>query len=130
MKRLTAHQYADALVAAWSDTPTKERPVLIKNFVALLRRQRATKVLPRILEWVQRLEDQENGVTRVTVTSAGEMDDKKLATALSKHLGQVAIDQIVDPKLIGGIAIRFGDQQVDGSVSTRLKQFSHQLRSA
>ena len=45
----------------------------------------------------------------------------RLTETLTKQSGQpVHINVEIDPTLIGGVAVRFGDEVIDGSVSTRL----------
>lgn len=128
MKRLTSRAYATALMAAWAVTPSHDRPAMIQRCIALLWRQRATKLMPRILDWIGRLEDAAAGRTRVTVTSAVPVDVETLTKELSKKLGAVVVATATDPKLIGGLAIRVGDTVVDGTVATRLQQLHHHLR--
>lgn len=67
------------------------------------------------------------------VTSAQPLDEEARAKvmAMAKELhgeGEVELTEIVDPSLIGGVIIRHGDEQWDGSVSRKLhdlkKEFS------
>lgn len=66
-----------------------------------------------------------------TVISAVELTEEQLErikTALSKTRGtQMVINTIVDPTLVGGLRIRFGDEIVDGSVSNQIKETKRQL---
>ncbi len=130
MKRLSSRSYATALIAAWSETSVNERPGMIRRFLELLRRQRAMKLLPRILDWVNRLDDEAAGRTRVMVTGAVDVDAHKLTKALTEKLGAVTVTTATNPSLIGGLAIRVGDTVVDGTVATRLKKLHHHLRHA
>lgn len=100
---------------------------MTRHFLELLRRQRATKQLPRILDWIGRLEDVAVGRTRVTVTGATATDADHLTKELSKKLGAVTVTTATDPSLIGGLAIRIGDTVVDGTVATRLKNLHQHL---
>jgi F-type H+-transporting ATPase subunit delta len=59
------------------------------------------------------------------VTTAQAMDDAARAVVMEMARGKVIdgdIDliELVDPTLIGGVVIRFGDEQWDGSVSRKL----------
>ena len=70
--------------------------------------------------------DSRLGITRVTVTSADELDDSEksgLLSALSKYFdGALALEYKLDGNLLSGIIISCGDVLIDGSAQGRLKQ--------
>ena len=48
---------------------------------------------------------------------------KKLATALSKQIGQnIRVNVETDPKILGGVSIRFRDELIDGSIVSRMAE--------
>lgn len=52
-----------------------------------------------------------------------DADQTRLAKALAKKYGRdVHLNFIVDPSIIGGIAVSIGDEVVDGTMSTRLEE--------
>ena len=79
MKRLASRDYATALLGAYHDAAAKDRPAVVRKFLELLRRQRAMRLLPRILDWLERLDDQAAGRTRdarkVIVVALGFLGD-------------------------------------------------------
>jgi F-type H+-transporting ATPase subunit delta len=55
---------------------------------------------------------------------------KKLADSLTKQIGQpVHLNIEIDPSILGGISIRFGDEVIDGTISNRLAEASRALVS-
>ncbi len=65
--------------------------------------------------------------TAVGLTSAQQ---EKLSAALAKEVGKaVQINIEVDPKVLGGISIRYGDEIIDGTVINRLTEASRALVS-
>ena len=55
-------------------------------------------------------------------TELAESDKTRLAAALAKKYGrEVHLNIVVDPSIVGGIAVSVGDEVVDGSMSTRLE---------
>jgi F-type H+-transporting ATPase subunit delta len=55
---------------------------------------------------------------------------KKLADSLTKKIGQpVHLNIEIDPSVLGGISIRFGDEVIDGTISNRLAEASRALVS-
>ena len=68
-----------------------------------------------------------------TVTSAVELDDDqqaRLAAALSRSIGRAVQVQVeVDPKVVGGLVVRVGDEVIDGSTLHRLREARRALAS-
>jgi F-type H+-transporting ATPase subunit delta len=63
-----------------------------------------------------------------TAVALEPAQQKNLATALSKAIGKpVHINVEVDPKVLGGISIRYGDEIIDGTVVNRLAEASRAL---
>lgn len=66
-----------------------------------------------------------------TITTAAPLSDAQLervAKALRKSRGQdMVINVVIDPTVIGGMKIRYGDEVVDGSISNRIVQTRRQL---
>lgn len=55
-------------------------------------------------------------------TELGEAEKTRLAAALGKKYGRdVHLNIVIDPLIVGGIAVSIGDEIVDGSMSTRLE---------
>ncbi|MBD8605630.1 MULTISPECIES: F0F1 ATP synthase subunit delta [Aeromicrobium] len=55
-------------------------------------------------------------------TELGESEKTRLAAALAKKYGRdVHLNIVVDPSIVGGIAVSVGDEVVDGSMATRLE---------
>lgn len=61
-----------------------------------------------------------------TVTSAVPLDDaqrERLAASLSAQFGrEIQLQVAVDPKVVGGVLVRMGDEVIDGSTAHRLAQ--------
>jgi len=55
---------------------------------------------------------------------------EKLASSLTKKIGQsVHLNIDIDPTVIGGISVRFGDEVIDGTIKNRLAEASRTLVS-
>lgn len=103
-----------------------------QRFMDILVRKGREAMLPQVAAAVQQLYKQQKGIITAEVTSAVPLDDaarqqvRDLAAA--KHPGKtVEIAEKVDPALIGGLSIRIGDEQYDGSVSRRLSDLRREF---
>jgi len=90
----------------------------------------AALIEPIARDYDRRLDD-ERGIVRAEVTTAVEMDPAQRA-AVSEQLAQatgrqVRLEHRLDPAILGGMVIRLGDQVVDGSVRSRLKDLRRSL---
>jgi F-type H+-transporting ATPase subunit delta len=78
------------------------------------------------LETYARLASDVRSRTLATVTSAVSLDEaqrSRLAASLSAQLGrEVALQVEVDPKVVGGVVVRVGDEVIDGSTRHRLAE--------
>ena len=87
-----------------------------------------------IAEEFQRLVDAAAGRVQATITTAVELDaaDRdRIARELSKRLQKdVRVDVVVDPRILGGMKLQYGDRLVDASVATRLEQLRRRLAAS
>ncbi len=106
-------------------------PVL--NLIRLLLRRGRIEELPRVAAEFRRLDDQRQGITHATATSAIELtpdEVRELTARLEQSTGgRIALDVEVDASLLGGLIVRVGDRMIDGSVRGRLERLRNQLIS-
>ena len=97
----------------------------------LLAHRRRLAALPAIVRQLETLVDEDTGVVRAYVTSAGPLGEaylSKLQGELERSTGKkVVITHKQDPTLIAGIVTRIGDRVIDGSVKARLDSFRESL---
>jgi F-type H+-transporting ATPase subunit delta len=81
-----------------------------------------------------RLADEAAGRVRAVVTTAVELeaeDRDRVAGELSRRLGkEVTMEVLVDPRILGGLKLQYGDRLIDASVATRLQQLRRRLADA
>lgn len=87
--------------------------------------------LPEILQEYQRLHLEAVRVAQAHVKSAAALtkeEEERIQAALEKALNcQVTLQIEVDPKLIGGLVVRVGDQIFDNSLRTKLQNMKKDL---
>jgi F-type H+-transporting ATPase subunit delta len=104
------------------------------NLAKLLIESSRVRDIGAIEEEFQRLADDAAGRVRATVTTAVELTPKdrdRVADELSKRLGkEIRMTLVVDPRILGGLKLQYGDRLVDASVSTRLQQLRRRLAAS
>jgi len=84
-----------------------------------------------IEEEFHRLADADAGRVSAIVTTAIELeraDRERLQRELSKRLNkEVRLSVVVDPRIVGGLKLQYGDRVVDASVANRLQQLRRRL---
>ena len=82
----------------------------------------------------ERMADEAAGRVRATVTTAVELDPPdrdRVERELSKRLQkEVRLSVVVDPRILGGMKLQYGDRLVDASVATRLEQLRRRLAAS
>ena len=104
------------------------------NLAKLLIESDRVRDVEAIDEEFQRLADEAAGRVRATVTTAVELssqDRDRVAEELSRRLGkEIHLDVLVDPGILGGLKLEYGDRLVDASVATRLQQLRRRLAAS
>jgi F-type H+-transporting ATPase subunit delta len=98
---------------------------LTTSFLLVVARHNRLKFLPNIIGSFTRLWDQLHGLVPVSITVSQKLDDSRirnLCDEISSALQRkVRLTQsIVDPSIIGGIILHYGDKVVDNTIKTRL----------
>ncbi|HEX2167871.1 MAG TPA: ATP synthase F1 subunit delta [Longimicrobiales bacterium] len=104
------------------------------HFVLVVLEKRRQQLIRAIAAEYRELLDVKLGRLHVQVTLAHEPDEaaeQSLTAELSRILGRSVIPHIsVDPALLGGIVVRYGDRVMDGSLRRRLISLRHRMVEA
>ena len=95
----------------------------VKLASALVSSLRGRSIEAAFADYLFGLANRRNRLIAVVRTAAALTDAqaKRLATVLEKKVGQpIRINVQIDPTILGGVSIKFADEQVDGSVVNRL----------
>lgn len=73
------------------------------------------------------------GIAEVTVVTTAPLDDAmkaKIKLKMTKITGKtIVIKERIDPSIIGGIVLKYGDRSFDGSVKARLEAMKKEIGS-
>ena len=106
---------------------------LTKNFLGVLAANGRLAALPDIIRAFAAIAAAARGEVTAEVTSAHVLSKTQL-TALAKKLKEregkdVAISASVDPELLGGLVVKIGSRQIDGSIRTRLNSLAQLMKA-
>lgn len=124
--------------------PTETRESLISdsgvldkeatNLAKLLVESGRIKEAAEIEHEFQVLADEGAGRVRAVVTTAVELsheDRERVARQLSGRLKRdVRLSSVVDPRIVGGLKVQFGDRVIDATIATKLQQLRRRLATS
>lgn len=97
----------------------------------LLFENKRFEILEAIAIQYNRLFDESNGIEVAKVTTAfpitPELETKVLAKIAEFSNKKITIQNLVDPTIIGGFILRFGDQQYNASVASKLNELKREF---
>ena len=107
---------------------------LFMNFIMVVLQKRRQRLLRDIARAYGELLDVKMNRVHAQVTLAHEPDDAtetRIAAELSRIMGKPVVPHVhVNPDILGGIVVRYGDRIMDGSLRRRLVGLRHSLMDA
>jgi F-type H+-transporting ATPase subunit delta len=99
---------------------------LTRNFLGLLAKNRRLFALPEMIDgFLANLAERRGEVTAQVISAAplSAAQSQALQEALRKSAGaKLAIDQRIDPSLLGGLVVRLGSRMIDASLKSKLNR--------
>ena len=103
----------------------------LKNFFKILVEKGRITSVEAIEATYKELLNEKNNILEGYVISAVPMDNEKikeLETELSKKYNKnVTLENKVDKSVLGGVLVRLGNTEIDGTIKTRLEGLKNQL---
>lgn len=134
MRKITPRQYAVSLYGALTGVEPDHVAPVIAGFVRLLANRKDISKADKIISAFVQHCNAEDNLVEVSVTSAAPLTNQARETIvnrLKRSLNrEVILVERVDPSLMGGVVIRYGDTVVDGSVRDKLEQLKSALHQA
>jgi len=116
------------------DIVLKDAAPETRNLAHLLIERQRAGLIPDIVEAFHEALLAERGIVVADVTTAEPLDETMQAE-VRERIGnlvgkKVELRMHTDPEIIGGLIARVGDEVIDGSVQTRLRQLRARLRAS
>lgn len=104
------------------------------NLLKILCGKRSFYMLPAIAERYSLLYDEKAGIERVTAVSAVPLTEEqigRLSAKLAAETGKkIAVKNVVDPKVLGGMRLEYSGVQKDGTLLAGLSRIEKALKAA
>ncbi len=112
----------------------KEAKAVLKNFVALLGKNRELSRAEEIIGAFNELWNKEHGEVNAVLLSARELGPtarEVVVNYLKEKTGakSITLDEEVDKKLMGGFVLKYDSKVLDGSLKTSLGELKNKIRS-
>lgn len=105
----------------------------VENFLFLLASKNEAHLLPEIIKEFDRYAERTttSSVARVRTAVTLTSDEKQaMETKLRTQFGdQIVFDYVVDPTILGGVIVRVGDKEIDGSIAGKFAALKEKLAS-
>ena len=103
----------------------------MNNFLKIVIDKDRMSAIENIKESYKSLLNDKNNILEGTAITAVELSDKELKD-LEKNLSikynkNVTLNNIVDKTILGGVLVKLGNEEIDGTVRTRLSKMKKQL---
>ncbi len=104
----------------------------VDGLIDILAQHRRLALINSIYQlFIEELQKQ-HGVQKAEMTTAMPLTEalqKSISASLATDQGRLEVSYQVNPDLLAGGVLRIGDQVIDGSLQTQLKQLRTQLRN-
>jgi len=129
MKRVTPKQYAIALYESIKDSEGTELNQRIRNFLELIRKRKNMKSLNKIYKHFVAVYQEREQVLQAEVTASRDLGSKvksEIIHWLNKSTGRTStLTELIDPTILGGVIVKFGDTLWDASLKNSLKKLQN-----
>jgi F-type H+-transporting ATPase subunit delta len=105
---------------------------ITSNFLGVLAQNRRLTQLQSVIRYFNLLAAAHRGETTAEIVSARPLDDDQVAALranLKSRVGRdVSVELTVDPAILGGLVVKIGSQQIDGSIRTKLNTLASAMK--
>jgi F-type H+-transporting ATPase subunit delta len=132
--KISVQQYARSLYDSVVDKSEKELKLVLKNFVAVLGRNRELNKAEEIIRAFIEIWNKEHGEVVATLTSARELGPTARETVVNylkekTSAKKINLNEEIDKKLLGGFVLKYDSKVLDGSLKTSLEQLKVEMES-
>ncbi|MBT6691207.1 ATP synthase F1 subunit delta [Candidatus Parcubacteria bacterium] len=122
---------ASGVYQAIKNKQKKEVDSVVDNFVVYLKEKRLMATLPGVIEELEALYFEEQGIIKAQISAKTDLPAKNIEAIeeiLNKKTGQKIItEQVKDDEVLGGVVVKYNDKIIDMSLKRQLNNLAKQL---
>jgi F-type H+-transporting ATPase subunit delta len=107
---------------------------LVSNFICILVEKSRITGIENVRSEFNKKYNELNNIAEMTVYTVKPLDDdtrRKLTEKLAdKYQKTIKLREKIDPELIGGIVVKYGNKVMDNSIRTKLKNIGKSMKTA
>lgn len=118
-----------ALALSGSLEKSKDKELIISNFLKLVKKNGDQKLLPKIFDRFKKIEIRKKGGSHIRIEFAREPSESELESITEKFKSRDWIETHLNPLLVAGVRITLnGEKELDNSLARKLhKLFNNKL---
>jgi len=101
---------------------------LTTKFLGVIAANRRLAALNAVIRDFAILAARHRGETNAQIVSAHPLDEGQMASLKTMVGSEVNVEASVDPSILGGLIVRFGSRQIDGSIRTKLNALATAMK--
>jgi len=131
MRKITPRKYAQGLYESLQDKDKSEVSNTIKSFIQVLVRNKVISKSDKIVKAFHDYIYEQEGIQLVSVYSVEALSNnlkKEIETSLKIALKkEIELEEHIDSSLIGGVKLKYGDVEADGSVRKKIESLENTI---
>jgi|WetSurMetagenome_2_1015567.scaffolds.fasta_scaffold00819_12 F-type H+-transporting ATPase subunit delta len=130
--KITAKQYATVLLESLEGRDEKQTGEVLKKFAEVLLSNNHLSLFPGIIRFFKEAWDKKHGTAEAEIVTARKISQLAIAE-LEKFIkaragsNEVELKEKIDPSLLGGVVLRYGNKSLDLSLKNKLSEIKRQL---
>ena len=130
--KISVQQYVISLYDSVAGKSEKETKAVLKNFVAILGKNRELNKAEAIIAAFGEIWNREHGEVAATLSSARELGNaarEMVVDYLKDKTGakKIILNEKIDKDLMGGFVLRYGSKVLDGSLKNSLDSLKNKI---
>ena len=130
--KITPKQYALSLYELIEEIDPSNVQDVLKNFIVFLAKNNDLKLTDKIIEELETVWNDKEGVADVEVTATQKLDEEMVSLLKEYAIKwldkkEININKKVDDQILGGIILKHKDIVIDGSLRKKIGLMSNKL---
>jgi len=131
MKNISAKKYAIALYELVKDADEEKTKELLKSFMRTVIANKDMNKMDKIIRAFSEYYNDLNNTLEIKLTTAESVTEQlgHIQQKLKESFGKdIELKEKIDPNIIGGIILQYGDNVADGSIRKKVANLADSLK--